>query len=178
MTVPGGADPTSNPVDEVAELFEDENEHFIETLEKGKEPVTAPEPEQHLDELLPDVEHEEEPHEEPLSEQAQPIEIEEAVAETTPAPEMAPVEEIERIVTREEPMSPMAEIPIDIQLEIGKLSCSLQKLIDLHENDVLELDQPIGQTIDLRVEGRLIGRGQIVRLGDQLGLRISELADR
>jgi flagellar motor switch protein FliN len=76
------------------------------------------------------------------------------------------------------PMTALSKVPVTISLELGTLSCNLQKLIDLRENDVLQLEQPVGQVIDLKIEGRLIGKGEIVRIGDQLGLRISELADR
>lgn len=161
-----GADlhPTSDHpaegTDEGAELFEDENEQFIRSLEKpAQTPTTAPGPSatDQLDSVAPDVEPPHEPQQPPVAAKVQ-------------APEVLPVVE--------EPITALNQVAVTIHLEVGQVSCSLQKLIDLKENDLLELNQPVGQTVNLCVEGRLIGKAQLVRLGDQLGLRIHELADR
>lgn len=151
-----------------AVLFEDEgNEQFLKALDqspKASEPIDT---QKALDTALPDVQL---PKEEP----------EPAVADTASEGEDQIESEQEpiRLTPKEEFLSPISQAPIQIQLELGKVECNLQKLIELQPNDVLSLEKPLGQMIDLRVQGRLIGRGQIVKLGDQLGLRISELADR
>lgn len=173
-------EPTSatSPINEAAELFEDENEEFIRSLEetpppKAEEKTQAP-TQDHLDEVLPDTyeDHEDEDHHEADEEEDSEELVEKESTEEAPAKPKSPE------VVEKEPLTKLDQVKVNIKLEVGKVSCSLQKLLALKENDVIELNQPIGQLIDLRVDGRLIGKGQIVRLGDQLGLRISELADR
>lgn len=153
----------TSDVDDDSVLFEDdENEQFIKALDqppKGAE--SKADAKQVLDDILPDAKEEEQ---EEISEE----EAEEEDSFQQPSHAHAP----------HDVMSAISQTPIQIQLEIGRLECSLQKLIELQPNDVLSLDKPLGQMIDLRLNGRLIGRGQIVKLGNQLGLRISELADR
>lgn len=154
----------TSDVDDGSVLFEDdENEQFIKALDQPpKGPESKADAKQVLDDILPDAEEEE--HEEIYDEE------EEKEDDSFQQPSHAH--------TPHDVMSPISQTPIQIQLEIGRLECSLQKLIELQPNDVLSLDKPLGQMIDLRLNGKLIGRGQIVKLGNQLGLRISELADR
>jgi flagellar motor switch protein FliN/FliY len=149
-------------------LFEDEgNEQFLKALDQSPQSSDPVDTQQALDTALPDVQVPKE---------------DEAVSSVAPAPDKEEAsktaDDMTPVVLKEEVMSPISQAPVQLQLELGKVHCSLQKLIELRPNDVLSLDQPLGQMIDLRLQGRLIGRGQIVKLGDQLGLRISELADR
>jgi flagellar motor switch protein FliN/FliY len=154
--------------DDGSVLFEDEeNEQFIKALEKSPKipPVSSVDSKKVLDEILPDVEETEESNES-------------LALNKTPEPASSFEKTTENYAPNEDLMSPISQTPIQIQLELGRVQCSLQKLIELQPNDVLTLEKPIGQMIDLRIDGRLIGRGQIVKLGNQLGLRISELAER
>ena len=158
------SDDTQQKGEESAELFEDENEQFIKALEKAPEKTEASAVT--LDQILPEKSGSE--IQEDQKEKTEDAPKTETVSEAAPGD----------VADKKEAMTHLSQVPVSIQLELGRVSCCLQKLIDLRENDLLELTQPLGQVIDLRVEGRLIGRGQIVRLGDQLGLRVSELAGR
>lgn len=154
--------------DDGSVLFEDEeNEQFIKALEQPPKIPSASsvDSKKTLDDILPDVKEPEESKESLVQEKA---------------PQSAPSFEKtnQSQALNEDLMSPISQTPIQVQLELGRVQCSLQKLIELQPNDVLTLEKPLGQMIDLRVDGRLIGRGQIVKLGSQLGLRISELAER
>jgi flagellar motor switch protein FliN/FliY len=42
---------------------------------------------------------------------------------------------------------------------------------------VVRLDQPLGEPVDILVNGERVGRGEIVVVGDQFGVRVSELLD-
>lgn len=159
---------SSHEGDEIAELFEDsDNEEFIKALEKAptaKKERAAP---THLDDIVPDA--------------PQADNDEDQTQSTATKGHFAPSQEKafqQESLNSNPSMTPLEKVPVSISLELGTVACSLQKLIDLRPSDVLELKQPIGHVIDLKIDGKLVGRGEIVRLGDQLGLRISELADR
>lgn len=80
----------------------------------------------------------------------------------------------ERIVPRN--LELVREVPVHASAVLGSVTISAGRLFDLREGEVLELEQDISQPVEIRVEGKLIGRGEIVVVGDRFGILITELA--
>lgn len=74
--------------------------------------------------------------------------------------------------------TPIEDIPIDIRLELGDLSASLQDLLDLQAGQVLELGHTLNDQVRLVVDGRCIGQAEVVKIGDKFGIRIIDLVKR
>lgn len=66
---------------------------------------------------------------------------------------------------------------VDVLVEafIGDTSVTLGDLNKLRKGDVLRLAASLSDPIELRVNGRCIGRGELVAVGDQFAVRISEI---
>ncbi|KAF3362304.1 hypothetical protein PHSC3_001133 [Chlamydiales bacterium STE3] len=64
------------------------------------------------------------------------------------------------------------EIPLTITVEVGRLQMTIQKLIELQPGNLLELDVHPENGVDLVVNGKCIGKGELLRIGDVLGVRI------
>ena len=71
----------------------------------------------------------------------------------------------------------MRKIPVTLTLEVGSARMSLQDLIGIDENSVVELDTLAGEPLVLKVNGTPIGRAQVVVVGDSYGLKVIELSD-
>lgn len=84
------------------------------------------------------------------------------VVEPEPAPEEAPLS--------------LKEVPLPVVVEIGRLQLSLQKLIELQPGNVLPLNVRPEDGVDLLVNGRRIAKGELLRVGDVLGVRILDKA--
>lgn len=67
-------------------------------------------------------------------------------------------------------------LPLQLACEIGRLDLPLGEVRTLGEGSVLALDRPLDEPVRLCVNGRCIGRGELVRLGDGLGVRLTSLA--
>ena len=52
---------------------------------------------------------------------------------------------------------------------------SIQKLMELEPGNTLELDIHPESGVDLVVNGRRIGKGELLRIGDHLGVRILDI---
>jgi len=52
---------------------------------------------------------------------------------------------------------------------------SAQKLMDLRPGNMLELEIPPEKAIALMVNDKCIGRGELIKIGETLGLRILEI---
>lgn len=60
-------------------------------------------------------------------------------------------------------------------LEIGRKRMKIGDLLRLGRGQTLELEKAAGEPLEIVVNGRVIGRGEAVVLGDRYGLRITEI---
>lgn len=67
------------------------------------------------------------------------------------------------------------DIPVDVHVEIGHTSLSVREFLRLGVGSVVQLDRLVGEPADLIVNGKLIGRGDVVVVDETFGIRISEL---
>jgi flagellar motor switch protein FliN/FliY len=71
----------------------------------------------------------------------------------------------------------LQDVDVKLTVEIGSTSLKLRELLSLSESSVVELDRQANELLDVLVNGTLIGRGEVVTVGDRFGIRITELAD-
>ena len=74
-----------------------------------------------------------------------------------------------------ETISSIKEMPIEISVELARLSIPLDKLLKLSPGNFLDLPIHPEQSVQLMSGSKLIGRAELVHLGDTLGIRIIEL---
>ncbi|KIC71656.1 putative flagellar motor switch protein [Neochlamydia sp. TUME1] len=68
------------------------------------------------------------------------------------------------------------EIPLSIIIEVGRLQMSVKKMLELQPGNLLELDVHPENGVDLVVNGRRIAKGELIRLGEALGVRILDIS--
>lgn len=66
-------------------------------------------------------------------------------------------------------------VKIEIEALLGTTSITVAELNALAAGDVLTLDSQINEPVAIRVNGRVIGRGQIVTVNDRFAVRITEI---
>jgi|UniRef100_UPI0035CA27AE flagellar motor switch protein FliN/FliY len=69
----------------------------------------------------------------------------------------------------------LQDVDVKLTVEIGSTSLTLRELLALGETSVIELDRQANELLDVLVNGTLIGRGEVVMVGDQFGVRMTEL---
>jgi flagellar motor switch protein FliN/FliY len=75
-------------------------------------------------------------------------------------------------------MGLIMDIPIDVQIILGSSRMQVASLMNLNEGAIISLDRRIGEPVDLMVNGRLIGRGEITVMEDdetRFGIRLIEV---
>jgi len=95
---------------------------------------------------------------------------EEAAAAAPPA-DIAP--EDESISATE--LAPVFDVPVRISAVLGKSVIDVHDLLALDRGSVLELDRKIGEAIDIYVNNRIVARGEIVIVDEQLGITMTEI---
>lgn len=68
------------------------------------------------------------------------------------------------------------EIPLDIVVEVGKFKITVQKLSELKPGQVLDLGFNPDDGVDLVLNGHLVAKGELLKVGDTLGVRILDIA--
>lgn len=69
----------------------------------------------------------------------------------------------------------LRKIPVTLTLEVGATDISLADLITITEGSVVELDKLAGELLDIKINGTVIGRAEVVVSGENYGLRVVEL---
>jgi flagellar motor switch protein FliN/FliY len=75
-------------------------------------------------------------------------------------------------------MDLIMDIPIDVQIILGSSRMQVSGLMNLNEGAIISLDRRIGEPVDLMVNGRLIGRGEITVMENdetRFGIRLIEV---
>lgn len=71
------------------------------------------------------------------------------------------------------------DIPVRLSVELGRTEIAIREVVGLGRGSIVELDRTIGEPMDVRVNGILVGRGEIVVVNEErLGLRFTEVVSQ
>jgi flagellar motor switch protein FliN/FliY len=105
-----------------------------------------------------------------------PQRSEEAAQVITPAlPDLGPAPANRGSAARD--VSLLADIPVQVAVEIGRLKLPLRDLLNLEPGAILELDRPADAPVDVLVNGRLVARGEVVVIDGEFGVRVTDIVD-
>lgn len=101
---------------------------------------------------------------------SQPM-VEEAGA--NPPPATLAEEDDERKTAAD--LAPVFDVPVRISAVLGKTRIDVNELLNLGRGSVLELDRKVGEAIDIYVNNRIVARGEVVIVDEQLGVTMTEI---
>ncbi|OJV11260.1 MAG: hypothetical protein BGO14_09790 [Chlamydiales bacterium 38-26] len=140
-------DDSSIEFDADSEFESDLDSEFESDLESEKESEME---ESHEEESILEMEEEEEPSPEDTSEKA-------------------------NLNPPETPLK-IEDIPLSVVIEVGRLQMSVKKMLELQPGNLLELDIHPENGVDLVVNGKRIAKGELIKLGEALGVRILDIS--
>jgi flagellar motor switch protein FliN/FliY len=73
-------------------------------------------------------------------------------------------------------MDSLLDISVEISVEIGRTKMAIGQLLSLSKGSIIELNKIAGESVDILVNGKLLGKGEIVVVNERLGVRIVEIA--
>lgn len=101
-----------------------------------------------------------------MSEEATAAAPEDATAEAPPEPVSS---------IQDSHLEVVMDLPVTIALEVGRTRLSLRDLLQVSPGSVVKLDRNASEPMDMRVNGKLVARGEVVVVGQQYGIRVSEV---
>ncbi|HEY3277597.1 MAG TPA: flagellar motor switch protein FliN [Syntrophorhabdaceae bacterium] len=72
-------------------------------------------------------------------------------------------------------MDSLLDIAVEISVEIGRTKMPIGQLLSLSKGSIIELNKIAGESVDILVNGKLLGKGEIVVVNERLGVRIVEI---
>ncbi len=68
-------------------------------------------------------------------------------------------------------------VPLRVTAELGACTLAVRTILTLGAGAIVELDRAAGAPIDLRVNDKLVARGELIAVDERYGVRITELVD-
>jgi flagellar motor switch protein FliN/FliY len=68
------------------------------------------------------------------------------------------------------------DIPLELTVELGRTKMLVNNLLQLGQGSVIDLDKAAGETLDIRVNGKLVARGEVVVVEEKYGIRVTDIA--
>lgn len=72
-------------------------------------------------------------------------------------------------------LSMLRDVEVELTLEIGRRRMRIADVLRIATGQTLQLGKSAGEPLDIYINGRLLGRGEAVVLGDRYGVRITEI---
>lgn len=72
----------------------------------------------------------------------------------------------------------LLDVPVKLTVELGSSEMTLRELLELDLGSVVQLDRPASAAVDLFVNGKLVGRGEVVVADNNFGIRVREIVAR
>jgi len=72
-------------------------------------------------------------------------------------------------------MDSLLDIPVEVSVEIGRTKMAIGELLSLAKGTIVELNKIAGEAVDIYVNGKLLGKGEIIVVNERLGVRIIEI---
>jgi len=69
----------------------------------------------------------------------------------------------------------LADVDLQITVELGRAQMPLRDVLTLSPGSVVELDKLAGEAVDILINGKLVGRGEVVVIEDMFGVRVTEI---
>jgi len=69
----------------------------------------------------------------------------------------------------------LLDIPVEISVEIGRTKMAIGELLSLSKGSIIELNKVAGEPVDIYVNEKLLGKGEMVVVNERLGVRIMDI---
>ncbi len=68
-----------------------------------------------------------------------------------------------------------ADIPLKISVILGQREMKVRELLQLRPDSLLELPKSAGENVDIFINGRLVGYGEVLEMEGSAGIRLTDI---
>ena len=74
--------------------------------------------------------------------------------------------------------SAVMDVKVEVIAVLGIAEMKIEQILQLGRGAVVELNRRIDEPVDLRAEGQVVARGEVVVTGEKLAIQLSEIVKR
>jgi len=71
----------------------------------------------------------------------------------------------------------LLDMEIEFVADLGETELSVSEILKLEKGSVIDLNKPAGESVESYVNGRIIGKGEVMVYEKNLAIRINEVLD-
>ncbi len=75
-------------------------------------------------------------------------------------------------------LSFLNDIPVQVTVEVGAKTVTLQDLLAIKNNSVLMLNKENGEALDIKVNGKVFAYGEVVVCNGHYGVKITDIVNK
>ena len=80
-------------------------------------------------------------------------------------------------MTAHETIAHLADVPIDVEVELGRKTMTIRAILGLAPGKVIRMNRSAGENIDILAGGTLVGSAEIVIIEENFGVRITDFLE-
>jgi flagellar motor switch protein FliN/FliY len=78
---------------------------------------------------------------------------------------------------KEAKLSFVEDIPVTVSVVLGKIRLPLKEVLNIEQNDVILLNKYLDEPVDIYVNDKLFGHGEIVVENNRVGVKILSISE-
>ncbi len=67
------------------------------------------------------------------------------------------------------------DVTVTLAIEVGRARIPIRNLLQLSQGSVVELERQAGEPLDVYVNGTLIAHGEVVKVNEKFGVRLTDV---
>jgi flagellar motor switch protein FliN/FliY len=71
----------------------------------------------------------------------------------------------------------LLDIGVEFIAELGMTNMNIRNLLKLEKGSVIDLEKPAGESVELYINNRIFGKGEVMVYEKNLAIRINEILD-
>jgi flagellar motor switch protein FliN/FliY len=75
----------------------------------------------------------------------------------------------------DEDLTLVLDVPVELSVEMGRATMTIRETLAIGTGTIITLNRVVGEAVDLFANGRLIGRGEVIAIDEEYGLRVTEV---
>ncbi|NPA87731.1 flagellar motor switch protein FliN [Caminibacter pacificus] len=88
--------------------------------------------------------------------------------------EFVDIEDIDELIPD---YSNLLDTEVVFESDLGRVEMSLREILSLQRGSVIDLKKPAGESAEVYVNGRIIGKGEVMVYEKNLAIRLNEVLD-
>ena len=72
----------------------------------------------------------------------------------------------------------LQDMDVEVSIELGRSKITLDAALELGEQSLIELDKVVGEPVDIRLNGKLFARGEVVTVAENFGVRMIHVVEQ